>query len=373
MNFETQLPEWENEGTEPSADLKTNGFKEGYKPPASIFNFWWAKVSKAIKEIQTNLSNVDNTKDSEKSVKFASEAGIGRKLKYALTVRFKGGQTEGTDLWTFDGSTSRSINITPDKIGAANKDEVIKIVDAVTEDGATYTATVPDITELKNGMELTIIPSASNTNLSPRLVINGIDKAIRIGHSFNYAATNALKTNYLQAGRPVKLKYDANCNLGTQGQGAWIFTDKQKTSAQDLYGTVPIESGGTGASTAEEALANLGVVDYMIERGVDNGWQYTKWASGEIECYKSIPYDIETEDVGNVYCGQAAISEALPDVLIVEKSIIPHCSLYDVQTYHQWVGDIALDGHNINWIDIYCQNSGALSGKISVKIKGSWK
>ena len=301
MDFETQIPEWQNEGTEPSENLKTNGFKEGYKPPAGIFNWFWSKISKAIAEIQNNLSNVDNTKDSEKAVKFASEAGIGRKLKYALTVRFKGGRTEGTDLWTFNGETSKSINITPEKIGARPTEKPNIVVNAVreeTDEKEIYTATDSNITELYNGLEITIIPNETNMNLSPRLKINDFeDKAIRLALSFNCAATNALKTNFIQANRPITLKYHSELNLGIQGQGAWIFCDRQKTSAQDLYGSVPIESGGTGADTAEEALENLGVANYMVESGFANSTAgakivyYEKFSNGIIKVYTQIRCD----------------------------------------------------------------------------------
>ncbi len=68
---------------------------------------------------QLGLGNVDNTKDSEKLVSFASEAGTARQVKYGVIIRFNGGRTEGTNMWTFDGSTSRSVNITPAGIGAA--------------------------------------------------------------------------------------------------------------------------------------------------------------------------------------------------------------------------------------------------------------
>ena len=91
MNFDNQIPEWKNAGTEPSTDLKNNGFSAGFKPPAGIFNWFWSKVTKAINELQAKLSDhadnkenphnvttkqlgldkVNNTADSEKSVKFA--------------------------------------------------------------------------------------------------------------------------------------------------------------------------------------------------------------------------------------------------------------------------------------------------------------
>lgn len=65
MSFKNIIPEWKNQGSEPSESLKTNGFQVGYKPPNGIFNWFWSKVSKAITELQTkavvkgNLLNAD--------------------------------------------------------------------------------------------------------------------------------------------------------------------------------------------------------------------------------------------------------------------------------------------------------------------------
>lgn len=64
------------------------------------------------------LGNVDNTPDSQKNVSFASEASVARKVEHELIVRLKGGDIEGTDKWTYDGSTSKSINVTAAKLGA---------------------------------------------------------------------------------------------------------------------------------------------------------------------------------------------------------------------------------------------------------------
>lgn len=59
------------------------------------------------------------TPDSEKYVAYAQRAGTADKVQSSITIRVNGGRTEGSDMWTFDGSTGRTINITPDKIGAA--------------------------------------------------------------------------------------------------------------------------------------------------------------------------------------------------------------------------------------------------------------
>lgn len=124
MNFEKTPPTWNAEGSEPPSSLKTSGFKAGYKPPAAYFNWFWNRVSACLTELQTKLSNVDNTKDADKSVKYASTSGSANKTKGSMVVRLNGGSTEGTDLFTFDGSTGKSVNITPSKIGAASESKL---------------------------------------------------------------------------------------------------------------------------------------------------------------------------------------------------------------------------------------------------------
>lgn len=51
----------------------------------------------------------------------------------------------------------------------------------------------------------------------------------------------------------------------------------------------PVRLGGTGASTVEGILANLGIDDYVVEQGTKQGtggiWTYRKWDSGVAECW----------------------------------------------------------------------------------------
>lgn len=54
--------QWDNEGVEPSENLKRTGFVGGYKPPASIFNYFLHMVEKCIKQIQSVVDlKSDNT------------------------------------------------------------------------------------------------------------------------------------------------------------------------------------------------------------------------------------------------------------------------------------------------------------------------
>lgn len=49
----------------------------------------------------------------------SSAGGAANSVKTNLTIKLNGGSTEGTNLFTFNGSTAKTINITPSSIGAA--------------------------------------------------------------------------------------------------------------------------------------------------------------------------------------------------------------------------------------------------------------
>ena len=290
MDFEKNVPTWEAPGTEPPEELKKSGFVGGYQPPASIFNWFWSGVSACLKELreklsghaadkenphgvtaaQVGLDQVDNTPDTEKYVKFAQEALEARQVQNALTVRLNGGRTEGSDQFTYDASTGKTINITPAKIGAAKADlsnvdpallggggNGISIADAASTDGAAYTATVENMEELLNGLLLVIVPATDSTTTAITLDVNGLGaKPVRVPLSTNTAIMTQPRTAaFFVAGRPVLLQFDS----AYLSSGVWKTVEKQRTDANDLYGTVPVESGGTGADNAADARTNLEV------------------------------------------------------------------------------------------------------------------
>lgn len=107
LNFDNEIPEWKNAGVEPSTELKEKGFTGGYKPPATVFNWFWSLVTKCITELQdrlkshadstsnphkvtkaqVGLGNVDNTADSYKNVLSATKLTTARKIN---NVNFNG-------------------------------------------------------------------------------------------------------------------------------------------------------------------------------------------------------------------------------------------------------------------------------------------
>ena len=118
--------------------------------------------------------------------------------------------------------------------------------------GAAYTATVEGISALKVGASFVMIPHVQSTTTAPTLNVNGLGaKNLRRPVSNSTSTTvPATSDNWLGAKKPVRVTYDGS---------SWVV-DLLRPNAADIYGNVAIENGGTGASTAETALKNLGAL-----------------------------------------------------------------------------------------------------------------
>lgn len=128
------------------------------------------------------------------------------------------------------------------------------VMQAVTTegDGAAYTVTIPGITELTTGLSILVKLHTPSTSNSPTINVNGLgDMQIIRKHSggTGISAMGAL-TAQQYSGRTLRLIYDG---------AYWIAGDFLKPQSSDLYGTVPVNKGGTGATTADGALTNLGI------------------------------------------------------------------------------------------------------------------
>ena len=126
----------------------------------------------------------------------------------------------------------------------------VPIVTGASTDGTAYTATADDF-ELVAGRVIVFVPSRVSASTSVTLNINSTGaKRIYQGTSYNTATklTPATPT-WLAANKPILLKYD----------GTYWITVEARAYASDLYGTLPVTKGGTGATTAETARANLEV------------------------------------------------------------------------------------------------------------------
>lgn len=159
-----------------------------------------------------------------------------------------------------------AINPNWDKIDEELHNLNSKVVTATSTDGVSYSATVPGVTELYTGLEITIIPNMTSASKTVTLDVNVLGaKNIRLPLSFNTTAvTTPTLENWLSANKPIKLMYD-----GTQWK-SYI----QRTSANTLYGSVPIENGGTGADNRDAARTNLGISSVRVDQTISS-WSKT--------------------------------------------------------------------------------------------------
>ena len=80
MAYENTPLNWENEGTEPSEDLKTNGFEAGMKPAADTFNYFLNNTGNCISELQTKVGDISDLTTTAKTSLVAATNAINQGL-----------------------------------------------------------------------------------------------------------------------------------------------------------------------------------------------------------------------------------------------------------------------------------------------------
>jgi hypothetical protein len=123
--------------------------------------------------------------------------------------------------------------------------------------GSAYTATVPGITALASGVSFIMVPHVVSSSTTPTLNVNslGAKNIKRRLSSISTSVQSGYSNTWLAKGIPFRVTYD-----GTQ----WIVEGLTKPATADLYGTLSVEKGGTGATSASDARINLGITPANI-------------------------------------------------------------------------------------------------------------
>lgn len=171
------------------------------------------------------------------------------KVTSNLTIKLNSGTTEGTNLFTFNGSSAKTINITPENIAA------------LPAAGGTITG------------NLTVNGNISIGTRSPaiKLTVDGFNYikgnasssvAFCLSETTNQANTT-MYINSTGANPGASDTYSlGSSSLKWKNIYATTFTGAlsgNASSATTLSSTLVVEKGGTGASSPAQALANLGV------------------------------------------------------------------------------------------------------------------
>ena len=263
MAFNHKMFDWQNQGAEPSAELKQSGFQAGYKPPATVFNNFWYKTSNAITELQTTFDGHTHTQSEVTG------------LTDALANK------ANADLSNIDDDAFLQ---KVQNAGAGG----IPIVNAASTDGVAYTATLDNVTALSAGLAVWFIPGTTTTSTAPTFNLNGLGaKSIRRKISLGMATTSGGGVaSWLYKGRPFLLVYD-----GTY----WIAEGMTKPGADDLYGSLAATKVGLSDTTAtalgldsganvEDALGQIMGEDFETTTATmpsSNSWNLITYGKGK--------------------------------------------------------------------------------------------
>ncbi len=216
--------------------------------PVQLFS-----VLKTVQTLATNAENAQTTANgkaptshasSQTTYGVSSETAYGHAKASSTTPKANGTASVGTEKTAF----ARGDHVHPEQVSAHGI--------TTAGSGAAYTATVQGITALTAGACFIMIPHTDSTTTAPTLNVNGLGaKTIRQQLSTNNAITVPFKeAGVIASGKPVPVMYN----------GTFWVAEITRPDANNLYGTTPIESGGTGGTTAEKARTNLGITPANI-------------------------------------------------------------------------------------------------------------
>lgn len=125
---------------------------------------------------------------------------------------------------------------------------------AHSDNGITYTATVPGINELTAGASFLMIPDIDADTGNPELNVNNFGKKLL---TFKNNASTRANTQpqqeiqdilWLESGEPISVTYNGK---------VWVADFTLVSGSSDLIDPVTIDNGGTGAASIEKAAKNL--------------------------------------------------------------------------------------------------------------------
>lgn len=139
---------------------------------------------------------------------------------------------------------------------------------ATSTNGMNYYATIDGIDSLASGISVMIIPEKDCLAVNPTLNINNTGNIVirrRVSNSVvttlsgfeQGSESSGFISNWIKKGIPIRVTYNKIGN--SAAIQAWVIETPIADLSSGAYGTLKVDQGGTGATSKEDALHNLGI------------------------------------------------------------------------------------------------------------------
>lgn len=234
-------------------------------------------------EIDSKLSGKANSSHTHNYAGSSSAGGAAtsaNKVNKTLTVKLNGGSTEGTNMFTFDGSAAKSVNITPSEIGAAasshtHSNYVNQNAFSNVAVGSTTIAADSTTDTLTMAAGTGISVSADTTNDKVTITNSGV-RSIATGSSngtisvnTNGSSANVAVKGLGSAAYTASTAYDAAGSANTALASAKTYTDGKIDAIVGEGASETLDTIGEISAAIEENQDMLGTLNSAIGSKAD--------------------------------------------------------------------------------------------------------
>ena len=264
--------------------------------------------------IQTQLNNKANATHTHNYAGSSSAGGAANSVKSSLIVKLNSGSTEGTNMFTFNGSAAKTINITPALIGAApashthTKAQITDFPTAMKNPQAiTFTGGATGTYDGSSAVNINIPTSgATDENLIIKLnggtnegtnqfTFNGeVAKTINITPTSIGAAASSHTHNYAGSSSAGGAANSVKSSLTVQLNGGTTEGTNKFTFNGSAAKTINITPALIGAAAASHTHTKAQITDFPTAMKNPQAIKFTGAVTGTYDGSAAVTIDIPT-------------------------------------------------------------------------------